>query len=145
MVWLTQLLVPIVAISIVPFMVVTIFFLRYKERRLLIENNVAPEVIKALMERKRKRRSSLGIGIILVCFGLGFAIGDILSDITNRDSVKIFFILVGLGTGMIIAHFANEKYEMLRDDKIRQQKQTEEESIRNIISSKIQNNNLSDI
>jgi hypothetical protein len=106
--------IPILTIVLVTSIILLRSYLRFRERKILIESNVDPEVIKAIYSQELKRKNPLGylkVGIILVCLGIGFGLGELLSDVTGYSSLFILMLLSSIGAGYIIVYYLDLKYK----------------------------------
>ncbi|HOP50247.1 MAG TPA: hypothetical protein PK887_06460 [Ignavibacteriales bacterium] len=106
--------IPILTIVLVTSIILLRSYLRFRERKILIESNVDPEVIKAIYSQEIKRKNPFGylkVGIILVCLGIGFGLGELLSDVTGYSSLFILILLSSIGAGYIIVYYLDLKYK----------------------------------
>ena len=81
-------LIPIILILVVGIILVTHFYLRSKEKQLIIEKGLDTDTIKQLYSNKYAQRSSynlMKIGIISVAFGIGIGLGIGVGENGNRD------------------------------------------------------------
>ncbi len=107
--------IPIILILVIGVVIVAYYYLRSRERQMLIEKGLDVESIKEFFNRKRSERSSynlLKIGIISVAFGIGLGLGIGLGD---RGPETDFWIPLSLfvftGAGFIVANIVGNKLD----------------------------------
>ena len=85
------------------------FYLKSKEKQMLIEKGLSAEEIKKFFEEKRDGLWLMKIGIISIFFGLGLGIGMMLQDATTKEYWIPFSLFVGTGIGFVIANVLSDK------------------------------------
>jgi hypothetical protein len=101
--------IPIIFILVVGIVLITFFYLRSREKQMLIEKGLSAEEIKLFYEEKRDPYNMLKIGIILISFGLGLGVGLILEDYTFQEYWIPFSIFVITGIGFVVANLVGIK------------------------------------
>jgi hypothetical protein len=103
--------IPIVLFLVTGLIVVVYFYLRSKERQMLIEKNLDAATIKEFFETKRNSEpfGLLKFGIICFFFGLGLGLGLILEDSTSRDYWVPLLLFTITGIGFAVANLAAHK------------------------------------
>ncbi len=104
--------IPIIALLIIGLMFVTFYYLRSRERQLLIEKGLDAQSIKEFFESKRDPYRLLKIGIIILGFGIGLGIGMALQDSTGKDFWIPFLLFAGTGIGFVLANIIAAKLEV---------------------------------
>ena len=109
-----EVLVPIILILVVGIVLVTFYYLRSRERQLLIEKGLDAESIKEFFNSRRSERSSynlMKIGIIAVTFGLGLGFGFGFSNNGQNEFLIPLSIFVFTGIGFIVANVVGKKLD----------------------------------
>lgn len=101
---LVAVFIPIIFILVTGFVIITYFYLRGKERFLLIERGLTSEEIKEFYKSKKDEFILLKIGIIVFFFGLGLGFGLMLLDMTDKEFYPPFLIFSFTGLGFITAN-----------------------------------------
>jgi Domain of unknown function (DUF6249) len=101
--------IPIIAILVTGLVLVTFYYLRSKERQMLIEKGLSAESIKEFFESKRDSFRWFKIGIVSILFGVGLGLGMILQDNTDKDYWIVLFLFVFTGLGFVIANLLGNK------------------------------------
>ncbi|HED38098.1 MAG TPA: hypothetical protein ENI76_07635 [Ignavibacteria bacterium] len=107
--------IPIILFLVIGVVLVSYYYLRSRERQILIEKGLDAESIKDFFVSKRSERSSynlLKIGIISVAFGIGLGLGIGFGD---RGPQTDFWIPLSLfvftGAGFIVANIVGKKLD----------------------------------
>ncbi len=112
--------IPIIFLLVVGVVLVSYYYLRSRERQILIEKGMDAESIKEFFNNRKNERSSynlMKIGIISVAFGIGLGIGLGFGDRgPNTDFWIPLSIFVFTGLGFIVANIVGKKL----DDKDKQ-------------------------
>jgi len=103
--------IPIVMFLVIGLILVTYFYLRSRERQMLIDKGLDAQSIKEYFEQKKNPYFLLKFGIIAVAFGLGLGIGMMLEDLTLKEYWIPFALFTMTGIGFIIANLVSRKLE----------------------------------
>lgn len=101
--------IPIIMTLVVGSVLIIYFYLKSKEKQMLIEKGLSAEEIKKFFEEKRDGLWLMKIGIISIFFGLGLGFGMMLNDATAKEYWIPFFLFVGTGIGFVIANVVADK------------------------------------
>lgn len=110
--------IPIILFLVIGIVLVTHYYLRSKEKQLIIEKGIDAESIKQLYSNRKTVSSSynlMKIGIISVAFGLGLGLG-----MAAEESGKFWVplcIFVFTGVGFITANLIGKKLDDKNADK----------------------------
>ncbi len=102
--------IPIVMTLVAGLVLVTYFYLRSRERQMLIDKGLSAESIKEFFESKRDPYRMMKIGVIAVAFGISLGFGLWLEDITGKDYWTPFSIFTITGFGFVVANILANKY-----------------------------------
>jgi hypothetical protein len=102
--------IPIVMILVAGLVLVTYYYLRSRERQMLIDKGLSADSIKEFFESKKDPYRMMKIGIITVAFGISLGLGLWLQDMTNKDYWTPFSIFTITGLGFVIANIAANKF-----------------------------------
>ena len=102
--------IPIVMTLVAGLVLVTYFYLRSRERQMLIDKGLSAESIKEFFESKKDPYRMLKIGVITVAFGLSLGLGLWLEDVTTKDYWTPFSIFTVTGLGFVVANILANKY-----------------------------------
>lgn len=105
--------IPIVMLLVAGLVMVTYFYLRSKERQMLIEKNLDAQSIKEYFNQKRKMSpyTLMKIGIVCIAFGVALGFGLWLEDITYKGFWIPFSLFTVTGVGFVIANLISLKLE----------------------------------
>lgn len=103
--------IPIILILVTGLVLVTYFFLKSRERQMLIEKGLSPEQIKDYFETKKDPYRLMKIGMIILFFGLGLGFGLMLQDATGKDFWVAFLLFTMTGLGFVVANVLGKKLE----------------------------------
>ncbi len=106
--------IPIIMTLVVGAVLIIYFYLKSKEKQMLIEKGLSAEEIKKFFEEKRDGLWLMKIGIISIFFGLGLGIGMMLQDATTKDYWIPFSLFVGTGIGFVVANVLSDKMKKNR-------------------------------
>lgn len=106
--------IPIIITLVIGVILVVYFYLKSKEKQMLIEKGLSAEEIKKFFEEKRDGLGLMKIGIISIFFGLGLGLGLILQDATTKEYWVPFSLFVGTGIGFVIANVLSDKMKKNR-------------------------------
>jgi uncharacterized membrane protein YkgB len=95
--------VPIIMFIVIGLVLITFFYLRSKERQMLIEKGLSLTEMKEFYKNKKDPFVLMKIGVITVFFGLGLGIGLMLQEYTTRDFWVPFLLFLSTGLGFVIA------------------------------------------
>jgi len=101
--------IPIIITLVIGAVLMVHFYLRSKEKQMLIEKGLSSEDIKKFFEEKHDGLGLMKVGIISIFFGLGLGFGMMLEDVTFKDYWIPFFIFVGTGIGFVLANVLTDK------------------------------------
>ena len=97
--------VPIIMTIVTGLVMVTFFYLRSKEKQMLIEKGLSSEEIKTFYDRKKIDPFILmKIGIVSIFFGIGLGFGLMLKEYTTMDFWIPFLLFVSTGIGFVLAN-----------------------------------------
>lgn len=91
--------------------VVSYFYLRSRERQLMIEKGLSPEQINELFKSKRNPYTWLKLGIITILTGLGIGLGIMTQNAGMNDGWTPLLIITLSGLGFVLAFFVSRKFE----------------------------------
>lgn len=103
--------IPIILILVSGLVTLTYFFLRSRERQMLIDKGLGADQIKEFFESKKDHFRLMKIGIIAIAFGIGLGIGLMLEDTFHRDYWVPLFLFTGTGVGFVAANLISRKLE----------------------------------
>lgn len=101
--------IPIIITLVIGVILVVYFYLKSKEKQMLIEKGLSAEEIKKFFEEKRDGLGLMKIGIISIFFGLGLGFGMMLQDATTKEYWVPFSLFVGTGIGFVLANILTDK------------------------------------
>jgi len=101
--------IPIVMTLVAGLVLVTYFYLRSRERQMLIDKGLSAESIKEFFESKKDPYRMMKIGIITIAFGISLGLGLWLEDVTTKDYWTPFSIFTNTGLGFVIANIVASK------------------------------------
>jgi hypothetical protein len=104
--------IPIIMTLVIGAILIVYFFLKSKEKQMLIEKGLSTEDIKKFFEEKRDGLGLLKIGIISIFFGIGLGFGMMLQDATTKEYWIPFSLFVGTGIGFVLANVISEKMKL---------------------------------
>jgi purine-cytosine permease-like protein len=103
--------IPIIFILVTGLILITYFFLRSRERQLLIDKGLSADQIKQFFENKKDQFWLLKIGIIAIAFGISLGTGMMLEDATSKDYWVPLSLFTITGIGFIAANLVSRKLE----------------------------------
>jgi purine-cytosine permease-like protein len=103
--------IPIIGILVTGIILVTYFFLRSRERQMLIEKGMDAQSIKEFFQSKKDPYRMLKIGIVTIGFGLGLGLGIMLNESTHQDHWVPLFLFTITGVGFVVANIVSRKLE----------------------------------
>jgi hypothetical protein len=101
--------IPIIMTLVVGAVLIIYFYLKSKEKQMLIEKGLSAEEIKKFFEEKRDGLGLMKIGIISIFFGLGLGFGMMMEDSTAKEFWVPLALFVGTGVGFVLANVLSEK------------------------------------
>lgn len=101
--------IPIIMTLVAGLVLVTFFYLRSRERQMLIEKGLSADSIKEFFESKKDPYRMLKIGIVTVAFGISLGLGLWLNDVTSKEYWTPFSIFTLTGLGFVIANIVANK------------------------------------
>lgn len=101
--------IPIIMTLVIGVILVVFFYLKSKEKQMLIEKGLSAEEIKKFFDEKRDGLGLMKIGIISVFFGLGLGLGLMMEDATSKDYWIPFLLFIGTGIGFVLANVISNK------------------------------------
>lgn len=96
--------IPIVMTLVTGLVLVTFFYLRSRERQMLIDKGLSAESIKEFFESKKDPYRLMKIGTVVIGFGLGIGIGMMLQEYTTKDFWLVLFLFTFTGIGFVVAN-----------------------------------------
>jgi hypothetical protein len=101
--------IPIVFFLVTGLILVTYFYLRSRERQMLIEKGLTAEDIREFYQHRKDPYTLLKIGVIAVAFGLGLGLGLMLEDWTDKEYFIPLSLFTVTGLGFIAANIASRR------------------------------------
>jgi uncharacterized membrane-anchored protein YhcB (DUF1043 family) len=101
--------IPIIMTLVVGAVLIIYFYLKSKEKQMLIEKGLSAEEIKKFFEQKRDGLGLMKIGIISIAFGIGLGFGLFMKDLSSKDYWIPLSLFVGTGIGFVIANLLSDK------------------------------------
>jgi hypothetical protein len=101
--------IPIVLFLVVGLVLVTFYYLRSRERQLLIDKGLDAQSIKEYFTQKKDQFFLMKFGIIAVAFGLGVGVGMMLQDSTSKEYWIPLTLFTFTGIGFIVANLVAHK------------------------------------
>lgn len=101
--------IPIIITFVIGIILVVYFYLKSKEKQMLIEKGLSADEIKKFFEEKRDGLGLMKIGIISIFFGIGLGIGMLSGAEETREVVTPFAIFISTGVGFVIANLLTNK------------------------------------
>ena len=101
--------IPIIITLVIGAVLIIYFYLKSKEKQMLIEKGLSAEEIKKFFEEKRDGLVLMKIGIISIFFGLGLGFGMMMQDSTTKEFWVPLSLFVGTGIGFVLANVLTEK------------------------------------
>lgn len=109
---------------IIGLVLVTFFYLRSRERQMIIEKGLTPEQINEMFKSKRNPYIWLKLGLITVGTGLGVGFGVTAEQAGLNEGLIPLSVITFIGLGFVAAFFVARKFEM-EDGYIESNKQKE--------------------
>jgi uncharacterized membrane protein len=88
---------------VIGLVMITFFYLRSKERQMLIEKGLSLTEMKEFYQNKKDPFVLTKIGIIAVFFGIGLGFGLMLEENTGKDFWVPFLLFISTGLGFVLA------------------------------------------
>jgi hypothetical protein len=107
--------IPIIATLVIGVILVTYFFLRSREKQLLIEKGLDAQTIKEFFKSKKDPFRLLKIGIVTIAFGLGTGLGIMLERNYYGDYWVVLCLFTITGAGFVVANLVSRKLEKGED------------------------------
>lgn len=104
--------IPIIMTLVIGAILIVYFFLKSKEKQMLIEKGLSTEDIKKFFEEKRDGLGLLKIGIISIAFGFGLGFGLFMEDVTSKEYWIPLSLFIGTGIGFVLANVLSEKMKL---------------------------------
>lgn len=106
-----EVLIPLTIFIATAAVLITWIYYRSKEKQMMIEKGMTPEqMIQFLNSRKKiSPQVLLKIGIIIICFSVGMAIGLLVDEYGGPQAFVPFPIIFSIGLGFIIAYYIGIK------------------------------------
>ena len=101
--------IPIIMVLVAGAVTIIYFYLKSKEKQMLIEKGLSTEEIKKFFEEKKDGFWLMRIGIISIAFGLGLGFGMFMEDATTKEYWVPLSIFVGTGIGFVVANLFSDK------------------------------------
>ncbi|HRP92641.1 MAG: hypothetical protein IT276_14360 [Ignavibacteriaceae bacterium] len=101
--------IPIIITLVIGAVLIIYFYLKSKEKQMLIEKGLSAEEIKKFFEEKRDGLWLMKIGVISIFFGLGLGFGMMLEDGTAKEYWIPFSLFVATGIGFVLANILSDK------------------------------------
>ena len=104
-----EVFIPIVLFLVIGLVLVTYFYLRSKEKQMMIDKGLSYEQMMDLLKAKSDHLFSLKLGIVIVFFGLGLGLGFLFKGWTYDEEWMAFSIITMTGLGFVVAYFIARK------------------------------------
>jgi hypothetical protein len=101
--------IPIVITLVTGLVLVTFFYLRSRERQMLIDKGLSADSIKEFFQGRKDTYFMLKIGIVAIAFGISLGLGLWLEDVTGKDYWVAFSIFTVTGFGFVYANILANK------------------------------------
>ena len=101
--------IPIIMTLVIGAVLIIYFYLKSKEKQMLIEKGLSAEEIKKFFEEKRDGLWLMKIGIISIAFGVGLGFGLFMQDVSSKDYWVPLSLFVGTGIGFVVANVLSDK------------------------------------
>ncbi len=101
--------IPIILTLVIGAVFIIYFYLRSKEKQMLIEKGLSAEEMKKFFEEKRDGLWLMKIGIISIAFGIGLGFGMFMEDTTSKEYWVPLSLFVGTGIGFVVANVLSNK------------------------------------
>ena len=101
--------IPIIMVLVLGAVTIIYFYLKSKERQMLIEKGLSAEEIKKFFESKKDGLTLFKIGIISIFFGIGLGVGMLSGAEETREIVTPFAIFIFTGAGFVLANLLSDK------------------------------------
>ena len=101
--------IPIIMTLVIGAIFVIYFYLKSKEKQMLIEKGLSAEEIKKYFEEKRDGLTFMKIGIISIAFGVGLGFGMFMEDATTKEYWIPLSLFIGTGIGFVVANILSDK------------------------------------
>lgn len=101
--------IPIIIVLVTGVVLVTYFYLKSREKQMLIEKGLSAEEIKKFFEEKRDGLVLMKLGIISIGFGIGLGFGMFMEDVTTKEYWVPLSLFVVTGIGFVVANLATNK------------------------------------
>jgi len=101
--------IPIILTLVIGAVFIIYFYLRSKEKQMLIEKGLSAEEMKKFFEEKRDGLALMKIGIISIAFGVGLGFGMFMEDTTSKEYWVPLSLFVGTGIGFVVANVLSNK------------------------------------
>ncbi len=101
--------IPIIIVLVTGVVLVVYFYLKSREKQMLIEKGLSAEEIKKFFEEKRDGLVLMKLGIISIGFGIGLGFGMFMEDVTTKEYWVPLSLFVVTGIGFVVANLAANK------------------------------------
>jgi len=102
--------IPIIMMLVIGLIFVTYFYLKSRERQMLIEKGLSAEDIKQFFEKRKDHFVLIKIGMIAIFFGIGLGLGMISGhDEGTREIYMPASIFIFTGIGFVVANLVGNK------------------------------------
>lgn len=101
--------IPIIIVLVIGVVLVVYFYLKSREKQMLIEKGLSAEEIKKFFEEKRDGLVLMKLGIISIGFGIGLGFGLFMQDVTSKEYWVPLSLFVVTGIAFVIANLAANK------------------------------------
>ena len=106
--------IPIIIVLVAGAVTIIYFYLKSKEKQMLIEKGLSAEEIKKFFEEKKDGFWLMRIGIISIAFCLGLWFGMFMDDATSKEFWIPLSLFVGTGIGFVVANLLSDKMKKNR-------------------------------
>jgi|GEM_PF-720563 len=125
-------MIPIILFLVTGIVLVVYFYFRSKDRQLIIEKGMSPEIVNNLFRFRWNPYIWLKVGVVTACGSLGILLGNFLmwafpdrwwSEANNtmmtssNETMMAFSILFMIGVGFIAAFYLSRKMEREEEER----------------------------
>jgi hypothetical protein len=125
-------MIPIIMFLVIGVVLALYFYFRSKDRQLIIEKGMSPEIVNNMFKYKWNPYIWLKVGIVVALGSLGVLIGNYLmwafpnhywdSELNsaipeNNPTMMVFSIFFMIGVGFVAAFFISRKMEREEEDR----------------------------
>lgn len=118
---------PVLFIFCLCMVAIVYFYLRSRERQMLIERNASAEEVAAFFNKPKKNGGAnvvlYRLGIVAIFFGFAIGLGIMFDEMYHMGFMVPLLIFTFSGTGLIVAHKLGVKEEQSLHERLSKNKQ----------------------